>query len=136
MLPYPLWVGLGNDCMGLTLKITFCNLFTTCSNIAWDDHMLHDMPVACKIKRSHKVVVKSQIISKQLGRSLGLVLVLKKLAHDQTGPDHDIPSVEWTGSPMSGIPCAQLGIATSCHTMSGMGASVPFHFPSLLYWAS
>ena len=32
--------------------------------------MLHDMPVTCKIKRSCEVVVKPQIIGKQLGRSL------------------------------------------------------------------
>ena len=44
--------------------------------------------------------------------------------------------VEWIGSPMSGIPCALLGIATGCHAMSGVGASVPFHFPLLLFLAS
>ena len=40
--------------------------------------MLHIVPVACKIKRSHEVAVKPRIIVKRLGRSLVLALQLRE----------------------------------------------------------
>ena len=53
----PSWVGLGKWPHGLTLKITLCDVCTTCSNLAWECHVWQVMPVIYKIKRSAKLQI-------------------------------------------------------------------------------